>query len=124
MIPPSQTAAASSKLSAAGLRAKAALSRAQTYSAWAPGLMPKSSSPASNSVTAEPTASTTPASSLPRIGRLGRRRPVKTREKNGCAARQPQSDRFTVVARTRISISSSFGTGFSTSASRSTSGGP
>ena len=38
MIPPSQTAAASSKLIAAGLCATAALSRAQTYSAWAPGL--------------------------------------------------------------------------------------
>ena len=49
---------------------------------------------------------------------------VKMREKNGCGARQPQSDRLTVVAWMRTRISSSFGTGFSTSASRSTSGGP
>ena len=46
------------------------------------------------------------------------------REKNGCGVRQPQSERLTVVAWIRTRISSSFGTGLSTSASRRTSGGP
>ena len=125
MIPPSQIAAASSKLIGAGMCARAALSRAQTYSAWAPDLMPKTSSPASNLVTAAPTPSTTPESSLPRIGRS---RPQEAgedaREERVRCARKPQSDRFTVVATIRMRISSSFGTGLSTSASRRTSGGP
>ena len=75
-------------------------------------------------VTAEPTSSTTPANSMPRIRRLGRRKPIMKRQKNGFAARMWQSVRLTVVAWTRTSTSSSFGTGRSTSSTRSTSGGP
>ena len=44
--------------------------------------------------------------------------------KNGSAARKPQSVRFTVVAYTLTSTSCSFAVGVSTSAIRTTSGGP
>ena len=60
----------------------------------------------------------------PGVRRFGRRSPVNTREKNGSAARKPQSERVTEVAWTLTSTSSSFGTGRGTSSSRSTSGGP
>src|SRR5579871_780529 len=126
-ITPSQTAAASSKPTPAGLRASAALSRMQTYSAWAPNvqaLTPKTSSPAVNSVTAGPAASTTPASSLPRIRCRGRRSPVSRRATCGVPARVSVSERLTVVARILIKTSSGRGTGRSTSSSRRTSGGP
>jgi hypothetical protein len=124
MLAPSQTAEASSKVMAAGLCASAPRSPMQTYSACAPDRRPKTSSPTANSVTAAPTASTSPASSLPRMFRFGRSKPVKKRVKNGSASRQPQSDRLTVVAWILTSTSSSLGTGRSTSASRRTSGGP
>ena len=86
--------------------------------------IPKTLSPTLNSVTAAPTASTSPASSLPRILRFGRRRPVKKREMNDSALRSPQSLRLTVEAWILTRTSSSLGTGRSTSSSRSTSGGP
>jgi hypothetical protein len=75
-------------------------------------------------VTVAPASTTSPANSIPRILRFGRRRPVKNRAMNGFALRKPQSVRFTVVAWTRTSASSSFGTGRATSSSRRTSGGP
>jgi hypothetical protein len=77
---PSGTAAASSNVMPVGLRASGALSGRQTNSAWAPAVLaltPKTWSPTSNSVTAGPTASTSPASSVPGIFRFGRRRPVR-----------------------------------------------
>src|SRR5919197_4615573 len=124
-LAPSQTAAASSKVIPAGLCASGALSRMQTNSAWAPDpLTPKTWSPTSNSVTAAPTASTSPANSMPRIFRFGRRRPVKNRLMKNSALRSPQSVRLTVVAWILTRTSSSFGTGRSTSARRRTSGGP
>ncbi len=124
-LAPSQTAAASSKVMPAGLCASGALSCMQTNSACAPKpLTPKTWSPTSNSVTAAPTASTSPASSMPRIFRFGRRRPVKKREMNELALRSPQSVRLTVVAWILTRTSSSLGTGRSTSSSRRTSGGP
>ncbi len=89
---------ASSKLMPAGLCASAPCSRTQMYSAFAPPLIPNTSSPASNSVTAAPTSSTTPASSIPGVRRFGLVSPVKTREKKGSAARKPQSERVTDVA--------------------------
>jgi hypothetical protein len=106
--PPSQTAAASAKLGPAGLWVIRPLACIQTNSAFAPnahGLRPKTWSPAANSVTAGPTAATSPASSLPRIGRLGRRRPAISRHTHGAAARRWQSVRLTVVARTLTSTS-------------------
>src|SRR5256714_14711889 len=124
-LAPSQTAAASSKLTPAGLCANGAVSGTQTYSAFAPDLMtPKTSSPTWNSVTAAPTASISPASSMPRIFRFGRRRPVKKRVTNSSAERSPLSVRVTVVAWSLTRTSSSLGTGCSTSSSRRTSGGP
>jgi hypothetical protein len=126
-ITPSQTAPASSKPTPAGLWASAALWRMQTYSAWAPNvqaLTPKTSSPTANSVTAGPAASTTPASSLPRIRCRGRRSPVTRRAARGVPARVSVSDRLTAVARILIRISSALGTGRGTSSIRSTSGGP
>jgi hypothetical protein len=85
----------------AGLCASEALSRMQTNRAWVPNfheLTPKTWSPASNSVTAAPAASTSPASSLPRIFLFGRSRPVMNQEANGSAARNAVSVRLTVVA--------------------------
>jgi hypothetical protein len=76
-ITPSQTAAASSKLTPAGLGASGALSRMQTYSACTPNvqaLTPK-------------TASTSPDSSLPRIRYRGRNRPVTSRATGGVPRR-------------------------------------
>src|SRR5712691_10104122 len=82
LSPPSQTAAASSKLMPAGLCAIRALSRMQMNSAYAPNLnplLPKTWSPTANSLTAAPTASTSPASSLPRIRCFARRMPEMER---------------------------------------------
>jgi len=121
---PSQTAAASSNVMPAGMGARKPVSRTQTYSACAPLLMPNTRSPTAKSVTAEPTASTSPASSRPRILRFGRRSPSMKRQMNGLARRMWQSVWLTVVARIRTRTSSSLGTGRSTSSMRSTSGGP
>src|SRR5918995_135120 len=125
MHAPSQTAAASSNVMPAGLCAKGALSRMHTYSACAPKpVTPKTWSPTRNSVTAAPAPFTSPASSMPRILRLGRSRPVATRLMKTSALRSPQSVRVTVVAWTLMRTSSAPGTGDSTSSSRSTSGEP
>ena len=113
-ITPSHTAAASSKPTPTGLCASAALSGMQTNSACAPNvqaLTPKTSSPALNSVTAGPAASTTPASSLPRIRCRGRRRPVSRRATGGLPRRVSVSDRLTVVARILIRTWSRSGDG-------------
>jgi hypothetical protein len=71
-----------------------------------------------------PTASTVPANSVPRTVTLGRGSPVRARTKKGLPARKPQSVRFTVVAWTLTSTWLSLGVGLSTSAIRTTSGGP
>ena len=122
--PPSTTPAASSKPSRDGLRAITPDSRTQTYSAFAPPLIPKTSSPAANWVTAAPASSTTPANSIPAIVRFGRTSPVSAREKKYSVLRSPQSLRVTLVAWTRTSTSSACGAGRSTSLTLSTSGGP
>jgi hypothetical protein len=101
MIAPSQTAAASAKLMLPGMVASDACSRTQTYSACVPkrpALTPKTRSPTANSLTAAPIASTSPASSVPRIGLFGRSRLLKKRTMNGSGRRKPQSVLFTVVA--------------------------
>ena len=97
------------------------------YSACAPNRpsqYPKTRSPALNDATPLPTASTTPANSLPRTLTLGRMSPVNNRTMKGLAARNPQSVRFTVVACTLTSTWLALTAGFSTSAIRTTSGGP
>ena len=65
------TTAACSKVMFAGLRASLS-SRAAAYSAKAPRPIPNTSSPAANRVTAEPTATTVPATSRPSTGFFGR----------------------------------------------------
>ena len=130
---PSQTAAASSKETLAGLCVVGQDSGRHTYSACAPKwrrdtpktASPKTASPGANAQTLVPTASTSPASSLPRMIARGRRRPLNGLATSGSPRRKPQSVRFTVVARTRISTSSYAGTGLGRSSRRRTSsGGP
>lgn len=75
-------------------------------------------------VTRARTATTSAASSLPRMRRLGRNSPLNRRTTNGAAWRKPQSVRFTDAAKTRSSSSFGPGAGRGTSARRSTSGGP
>jgi hypothetical protein len=55
---------------------------------------------------------------------LGRRSPVNARTKKGCAARRPQSVRFTAVTATRTRTWSPAIRGRGTWAIRTTSGGP
>jgi hypothetical protein len=96
-------------------------------SAWAPNgspLKPNTRSPTAKEVTSAPTASKVPANSVPRILTLGLGSPVRARTKKGLPARKPQSVRFTVVALTLTSTWLSLGVGLSTSAIRTTSGGP
>ena len=83
----------------AGMCATGLASRMHVNSAWAPALVtPKTRSPTSNSVTAPPVASTTPANSIPGIRCFGLTTPVKKRVTKNSALRKPQSVRFTVVA--------------------------
>jgi hypothetical protein len=89
-----------------------------------PSLNPNTRSPAENDVTALPTASTTPANSVPRTVAFGFTSPEKNRTMKGLPARKPQSVRFTVVACTLTRTSPSFTAGVSTSETRTTSGGP
>src|SRR2546423_2905630 len=106
----------------------------QRYSAYAPNLtplVPKPWSPTANSSPPAPTASTSPANSLPRIRCFGRRMPEIERlmtviagPLRRLASRVAQSPRVTAVARTLTRTSPSFGAGRSTSSSRKTSGGP
>src|ERR1019366_8511915 len=120
-------AAASSKVIPSGLWAIGALSRTHTYSACVPnlhGFNPKTRSPVLNSVTATPASATSPASSVPRTRRFGRRSPVTNRAAKGVPPRSPVSVLLTVVAWTLTRTSSSLGTGCATSSRRSTSGGP
>ena len=70
VIPAMGTAAACSKLRAAGFVTRL-VSAVAAYSAKAPWHHPKTSSPAWNCVTAAPTASTTPATSEPRMPARG-----------------------------------------------------
>src|SRR2546423_6360832 len=131
---PSQTGAASSKVIPGGMCAIRPLSRRHMNSACAPNpipLLPKTRSPTANSRTAAPTASTSPANSVPRTRCLGWRRPktrrlikLRARPLRRLASRVAQSNRLTVVAWTLTRTSSSLGTGRSTSSSRRTSGGP
>ncbi len=72
------TTAAWAKVRLAGLRASFA-SGATAYSANDPGATPYTSSPTVNRFTEEPTSATTPATSRPGTGFLGRRRPKPSR---------------------------------------------
>ncbi len=84
---------------------------------------PNTSSPGRRSVTFVPTASTTPATSVPRTGVRGPRSPDLSRRMYGTPVTVIQSGVFTLVARTRIRTSSSPTGGRSISSSRSTRSG-
>src|SRR5918994_5453411 len=84
---------------------------------------PNTSSPGWRSVTYLPTASTTPAMSVPRTGAAGRQSPDFSRVTYGTPATVTQSGVFTLLARTRIRTSSSPTAGRSTSPILSTSSG-
>jgi nitrite reductase/ring-hydroxylating ferredoxin subunit len=88
-------AAACSKVIESGL-AMSSFSGKQPNSAHPPlppSTSPNTASPISNRVTPEPTAVTTPATSVPSIGCLGLKRPY-TRTYAGLAVRVSQSERF------------------------------
>ena len=126
------TAAASSKLTSGGLSATPA-SGAVAYSAKAPPLRhctprmvsANTSSPARKRVTAAPTDSTIPATSVPGTRSFGRRMPEPIRRSaHGRPATTCQTSGCTEAARTRISTSSSAGAGRWTSRSLSASMAP
>ena len=73
-MPAMATEAACSKVRLAGLAASAS-SAAAAYSAYEPLHQPKTSSPGLNRVTLLPTASTVPATSVPRMPFFGLRSP-------------------------------------------------
>jgi len=108
----------------AGFFAIAAVSRTTTYSAKAPPAPPKTSSPGSKRLTASPTASTTPAKSLPSRVSAGLPIPDISRMRYGEPRMKCQSSGFTPAARTLTSTWSGAGTGFSTAPTSSTSGEP
>ncbi|MNY39126.1 hypothetical protein D3C86_1737960 [compost metagenome] len=132
MLPPNEIAAASSKLTPAGRWTSAPSSAMVRYSAWQPIPKPddaNTASPTLNFVTALPTASISPASSVPRIGWRGPNIPNTGRAKRPNPAgilreRARQSPEETVLALTRIKTSSSFGSGLASSSMRTTSGEP
>ena len=89
-------------------------------------LSPKTSSPAPNSRTRAPTASTTPARSVPGTGSFGRSSPAPIRRRTyGRPVTMCHTSAWTDAARTRTSTSPSAGSGVATSRrSRTSSGGP
>ena len=98
------TAAASSKLRRAGLGARWS-SGAEAYSAKAPEVHPKTSSPGLKRATSLPTASTVPAMSVPGMGCFGRPSPVAMRTRKGRPCMISRSPMWMDAARTRTSTS-------------------
>ena len=124
MVPETGTAAACSNEIRDGLRTS--LSAGATVSSaneprWA---SPITSSPRANSVTADPTASTVPATSQPRIRIFGRLHPSTGRAMYGFPAMMCHTSGPAPAARTRISTSCSPTCGSSTSRNSSTSASP
>ena len=112
------TAAACSKVHAAGL-ATSRSTPATARSAKAPvGAVPSTSSPATSSVTPSPTAATTPASSRPSTGCFGRRTPKASRISRGSPCITCHAPRSTPAALTSSSTSPAPGTGSGRSSSR------
>src|SRR5205814_4749778 len=98
-------------------------SEAHAYSARAARHAPNTSLPDLNWVTFLPTASTWPDTSTPSRPLLGLHSPVIRRRGSGPRMRCPSTG-LSEAARTLIRTSLSAGTGFSTSAIWTTSGGP
>ena len=111
----------------AGLGSSAS-SRTAAYSAKPPkpqaNRLPNAPSPGANFVTAAPTASTDPATSVPRTPNLGRSKPTANRAKKGSARMMCQSAAFTEAARIRNKTWRALGLGVGISRSCRTSGGP
>jgi hypothetical protein len=120
--PATGTAAACSNDTLPGFSASASSGTA-TYSARAPVPAPNTSSPGRKRVTLPPTASTTPAESVPSLV-FGVRSPICGRATYGDPVMAYQSAGFTDAARTLTRTSSSPASGWSISRSSSTSGVP
>src|SRR5580698_280884 len=115
---------ACSHVTLSGFRAKFD-SDAHAYSANAPLHEPNTASPSLNCVMFLPAASISPATSAPSRESFGLRSPpAAMRTGYGSPLIKCQSYGLTAAARTLIRTSSSLGTGFSTSAIWTTSGGP
>ena len=113
-----QTGAASLKVIFGSFIDKKPSSGIHIYSALQPNptpVDPKTSSPFLNSFTFFPTASISPANSVPSIGFLGFVKPTKIRPKYGLPFRYIGSSMPTTTANIFISTSLSLGVGFSTS---------
>lgn len=117
------TTAACSKVVFTGLRASLS-SRATAYSANEPGPIPNTSSPGVNLVTAEPTATTVPATSRPGTGFFGRRIPKLRRSRYGRPVIRCHVPRSRPAACTRRSTSLSATSGRLIGARRKTSAEP
>src|ERR687898_1446031 len=115
------TAAASSKDSPGGFAATFPTGPTANSANEPDDEYPITSSPGANPVTAEPTASTTPATSPPRTRALGLRKPNASRAKYGfpsmmCHTSGPQP---AAITRTSTSFSPTAGTGMSRNSSTS-----
>ena len=124
-VPPEiPTVAACSNEAFAGLWASLS-SRAAAYSAKEPRLIPNTSSPTPNLVTAEPTATTVPATSMPGTRFFGPRNPnPMIRIRYGVPVIRCHVPRSRPAACTRTSTSLSAISGRSICAERSTSAEP
>ena len=109
-------AEASSKDRSSGLRARAC-SAATACVAKAPEHQPRTASPGWKRLTPAPTASTTPAMSVPGTGTLGRRSPYMGRKSLGTPRMMWQSPMCTEAAWMRTSTWPIAGAGVSTSRS-------
>ena len=113
MSPPKTSVTASSNVMFGGLSAIASPCRSTAYSAWPPNLAPSmamTSSPGLRPVTSAPTASTTPATSIPNTGCFGRRTPSpgaasSQRPRGTSRLRARWSAALTVLAHTRMRTS-------------------
>src|SRR5665811_2366367 len=99
-------------------------SETDAYSAYAPTHQPKTSSPGRNRVTLVPTASTCPATSVPRTAFFGLRSPYTGRATYGRPLMIAQSAGLTPAARTRTNTWSSAISGLLISLSSRTSAEP
>jgi hypothetical protein len=122
VVPEIGTAAASSKLRAAGFRASFFTGTTANSANEPDEANPITSSPGANPATADPTAWTTPATSPPRTRVFGLRSPRNSRAKYGfpsmtCHTSGPEPAACT---RTSTSFSPTFGTSMSRNSSTST----
>src|SRR2546426_2504210 len=123
VTPEMGAAAACSKVSLGGFGTSLS-GRAMASSAKEPSTLPITSSPGRNAVTAEPTASTRPATSQPRTLIFGLRNPTTRRAKYGFPVMRCHTSGPQPAARTRTSTSFSPATGAAISLNSKTSAEP